>query len=97
MVKVVRCHGNWSLKSIRSVHQSLLNEMNDATAVTLDCASVTACDTAGVQLVASLFGSFATLGRSLRISELSLAMAQSLARAGLTLSPSGDELVCGGN
>jgi anti-anti-sigma regulatory factor len=85
------------MNTIRKVHRTIMDDDSGDGDVTLDCSGVTGCDVSGVQLLASLLRSFAVSSRGLRVCELSPVMARSLARAGLSLSPSNDALVCGGN
>jgi anti-anti-sigma regulatory factor len=100
-MQIIKIDGDWSLTSIVAVRAAAALALQDKTKgsgdVALDCSGVTGCDVSGVQLLASLLRSFAVSSRSLRVCELSPVMARSLARAGLSLSPSNDALVCGGN
>lgn len=96
-MQVVKCEGEWTLKSIGAAHAAVLESLRSNTDVSLECSGVTACDVTGVQLIVSAFGSFSAQGKQLSITNSSPALSQSMTRAGLSLSPSGGALICGGN
>lgn len=82
---ILRCAGDLDIRSVEELRQLLSEHLNGNFSVTLDLAAVTACDTAGLQLLYSARKQAVEHGKQFDISAASPVIQNTAVMLGISL------------
>ena len=94
-MKNISLPNDLSLRFIRAIYIQLSNAFADEDDVSIDCSTLVTSDLAGLQILVSAMRTAEIMGRSLRLTGDLTALSAALARGGLGLSTTGDQIFVG--